>query len=154
MALDQPGTYVLILNLRRPMGIRIGCLGRFQFPAGWYAYVGSARGPGGLAARLARHLRSPKPLRWHVDYLRPHAQPVEIWHAAGSQKKECDWAQALSRLPGALTPVPRFGASDCRCISHLVCFPAPPDARAFANAVAEPVARKKVVVRRGTKAGE
>ena len=146
MTLDHPGTYVLILNLRRPIAIHIGRLGCFQFPAGLYVYVGSARGPGGLAARLARHLRSPKPLRWHIDYLRPHAQPVEIWHAAGSQRRECDWAQALFRLPGALAPAPRFGASDCRCVSHLICFPVPPDARAFASAVAEPVTRKTLVV--------
>ena len=67
---DQPGTYVLILRVFRPASVRVGRLGRFHFPAGWYAYVGSARGPGGLAARISRHLRSPKPSRWHVDHLR------------------------------------------------------------------------------------
>ena len=139
---DCSGVYVLILRLSRLTTISVGRLGRFQFPTGWYAYAGSAQGPGGLAARLSHHLRSHKPLRWHADYLRVHARPVEIWYAVGARKRECAWGQALSRLPGASTPVPRFGASDCRCPAHLVYFAAPPDLVAFATAVGEPVSQE------------
>ncbi len=141
---DQPGTYVLILRLPRLATIGVGRLGHFQFPAGWYAYAGSARGPGGLAARISRHLRSSKSLRWHVDYLRACARPVEIWYAVGTWKRECVWAQALIGLPGAFIPAPRFGASDCHCPAHLVCFAMPPDLAAFARAVGEPVAQEKL----------
>jgi len=143
---DRSGTYVLIVRLPRLTTIGVGRLGRFQFPAGWYAYAGSALGPGGLAARISRHLRSPKTLHWHVDYLRAHARPVEIWYAVGTRKRECAWAQALSGLPGASIPVPRFGASDCHCPAHLTCFAAPPDPAAFARAVGEPVSQEKLNV--------
>jgi Uri superfamily endonuclease len=143
---DRPGTYVLVLRLPRFAAIDVGRLGRVQFPAGWYAYAGSARGPGGLAARISRHLRSPKPLRWHVDYLRADAQPVQIWYALGARKRECSWAQALSGLPGASIPVRRFGASDCRCPAHLVHFAVSPDLGAFVRAVGEPVSQERLHV--------
>lgn len=141
---DQPGTYVLILKLPRPTSIGIGRLGHFPFPAGWYAYAGSAHGPGGLAARVSRHLRLTKPLRWHVDYLRAYARPVEAWYAIGTQKRECAWAQALSGLPGASIPAPRFGASDCRCPAHLIHFTAPPDLAGFVRVVGEPVSQEEL----------
>jgi len=139
---DQPGTYALILRLPHPATLDVGRLGRFQFPAGWYAYAGSARGPGGLAARISRHLRSPKPLRWHVDYLRAYAWPVAVWYTVGAGKRECAWAKALARLPGASAPIPRFGASDCRCPTHLIHFATPPDLRAFTRAVGGPVSEE------------
>ena len=136
---DRPGTYTLILSLARPTIIDVGRLGRFRFPEGWYAYAGSARGPGGLAARISRHLRAAGPLHWHVDYLRACARPIAAWYIVGPQKRECAWAQALSALPGGSIPAPRFGASDCRCPAHLIHFAAPPDLKAFTHAVGEPV---------------
>jgi Uri superfamily endonuclease len=143
MTIDRPGTYALILSLPHSAAdICIGRLGRFYFPAGWYAYAGSARGPGGLAARLARHLRPLKPLHWHIDYFRAHARPVEIWYASGTQRRECAWAHALLGLPGASIPVPRFGASDCCCSTHLIHFAMLPDLMAFTNAVGVSVSRE------------
>lgn len=143
---DRPGTYVLILRLPCPATITVGRLGCFQFPAGWYAYAGSARGPGGLAARIARHLRVSKPLRWHVDYLRTRAQPVEVWYTQGHRRQECGWAAALSALPGASIPVPRFGASDCHCPAHLTYFATLPDLAAFARAVGGPASQETLNV--------
>ena len=143
---DRPGTYVLILHLPRPTTITVGRLGRFQFPAGWYAYAGSAHGPGGLAARVARHLRESKPLRWHVDYLRAHARPIKVWYTEDHRRRECAWAAALSALPDAFIPAPRCGASDCRCPAHLIHFAAPPDLAAFTRVVGEPVSEVKVEV--------
>jgi len=140
---DQSGTYVLVLRLPRPIAIDVGRLGRFQFPGGWYAYAGSARGPGGLAARVSRHLRVSKPLHWHVDYLRARAQPEQVWYAVGAQRRECAWAQELTSLPGASVPIPQFGASDCQCIAHLIHFGSPPDREAFARAVGEPISQEK-----------
>ncbi len=143
---DQSGTYVLVLKLSDIAAVDIGRLGRFQFPGGWYAYVGSARGPGGLAARISRHLRSPKPLHWHIDHLRAVAQPVEIWYAVGTRKRECLWAQVLADLSGASIPASRFGASDCGCLSHLIHFAALPDAADFVQTVGEPVLQEKLLV--------
>jgi Uri superfamily endonuclease len=139
MAPKQPGCYVLIMRLSRREALDIGRLGRFDFPAGWYAYVGSARGPGGLAARLSRHRRTSKTPHWHVDHLRARAEPTAAWYTLGNQKRECDWARVLSKLPGANVVAPGFGASDCRCATHLLHFTAPPDRSAFARCVEDPL---------------
>lgn len=95
----------------------MGRLGRFDFAAGVYAYVGSAFGPGGLRSRLRRHLKARKPRRWHVDYLRAHAAIAAIWY--GPDPREHDWAALLQGIKGAAIPVPGFGASDCSCPAHL-----------------------------------
>lgn len=128
------GTYVLGLHLAQEQEIRIGRLGAFTFPAGWYAYVGSALG--GLRARLGRYLRSHRALRWHVDYLLAQAAPGEVWFAVSPERLECSSARRLLTLPGASIPVRRFGASDCRCPAHLVHWPAPPGDDAVARALA------------------
>lgn len=117
------GTYVLGLWLDTPRGLSVGELGEFEFPAGWYLYVGSAFGPGGLRARLARHQRrfaSGKQPHWHVDYLRELATWGGAWACGSEQRLECIWAATLRCLTGARVVAPGFGASDCRCPAHLV----------------------------------
>lgn len=138
---EQPGTYVLILRLSHGTTTPVGKLGEFTFPAGWYAYAGSARGPGGLAARISRHRRKSKRRHWHIDYLRPHAELTAVWYTVGPSKAECSWAKVLSELPGVSVPAPCFGASDCRCPTHLIRFPAAPDLSVFARSVESPVSR-------------
>jgi Uri superfamily endonuclease len=135
MAPRQPGSYVLVMRLPQGVDLDVGKLGRFHFAPGWYAYAGSARGPGGLAARVSRHRRSTKAVHWHVDTLLAHAELTTVWYTVGSQKRECDWARALSELPGACVVAPGFGASDCHCQTHLLFFPTPPDCSAFARSV-------------------
>jgi Uri superfamily endonuclease len=103
-----PGTYVLVLVVEDEQQVRVGQLGEFRIPPGWLAYVGSARGPGGLAARLARHLRHPKSPVWHIDFLRAVARPVAIWWATGTDRRECLWATALAGMSGASQPIPRI----------------------------------------------
>ena len=121
---DDRGTYALIIALATPTAIEVGRLGRFAFPAGYYVYVGSAQG--GLRARVRRHLRGEKRLRWHIDYLLAHAEVVEVWYAHGAERVECQWNRAVQRLPRAQAVAPRFGSSDCRCSAHLTHFPAMP----------------------------
>ncbi len=140
----RPGTYVLFLRLPQQQTLTVGRLGRFTLPAGLYAYVGSGRGAGGLAARVARHLRYPKPLHWHVDYVRAVAKPTAVWWSEGSQRRECVWAAALSQLAGATLPIPGFGSSDCRCPAHLFRFPAMPGLTQFAQAVAATVSEVRL----------
>jgi Uri superfamily endonuclease len=94
-------------------------LGTWNFPARLYLYVSSAWGPGGLAARVGRHIRGSAAPRWHIDDLRFHARPVAVW-LAKDVKVECAWAQSLLRIPDARVIAPGFGASDCTCVSHLV----------------------------------
>ena len=138
------GTYVLALWLDATRTISIGRLGRFEFPSGWYLYVGSARGPGGLRARLLRHWRrfaSGKRAHWHVDYLREHAIWGGAWARGSEHRLECSWAAALRRRPDATTVAAGFGASDCRCATHLVRVAAVPGEVWFAaNLGAERVA--------------
>ncbi len=42
------------------------------FNAGYYFFFGSAKGNGGLQARLLRHISMEKKKFWHIDYLRPY----------------------------------------------------------------------------------
>lgn len=120
--MDGKGIYVLLLHLQSPRRVTVGALGEHTFAAGWYAYAGSAHGAGGLDARLTRHFAREKRLRWHIDYLLRAADSVSAWTAPLPGDWECEWARRLAATPGAATPVPGFGASDCRCASHLVCF--------------------------------
>lgn len=114
-----PGAYVLAIALAAP--VRVSLAGRMAvtLPAGRYLYCGSARGPGGLRARIARHLRRRKIPRWHVDRLTRRGRVVAVWAFPGGD--ECDLVDRLAALP---VPIPGFGSSDCaRCASHLLAWP-------------------------------
>ena len=93
---NQLGTYVLLLQLAAEGAIRVGRLGRVEFSAGYYAYVGSALGSGGLKARLGHHQGSPVRPHWHIDYLRQAADLVQIWVTVQEVRREHDWAQLLN----------------------------------------------------------
>ena len=95
------GTYALLLVLPQSVQLRIGALGEYHFSAGWYVYVGSALGPGGLAARVGRHIGVTGRSHWHIDYLTRLAATVQvIWHM-GEERLECSWAQSVGRCRGA-----------------------------------------------------
>jgi Uri superfamily endonuclease len=119
---QAPGTYVLIVRADYPLALTVGCLGTVELPGGLAAYVGSARGPGGLRARIGRHLRADKSVHWHIDALTALAPIVAIWLRESPERLECSWAQTLAAL--ATVPIPRFGSSDCRCPAHLFTLPA------------------------------
>ena len=97
----EPGSYLLWLGLPGELELSVGQLGAFRFPAGDYLYLGSAHGPGGLRARLGRHLRGDGKTHWHIDYLR---EAVSV-HAVGWQKAakglpgrlECSWSRGTGR---------------------------------------------------------
>ncbi len=118
-----PGAYVLLIELDTPLALDIASLPRAVLPAGRYAYCGSAYGPGGLTARISRHLRADKAVRWHVDRLTAAGHIVDFRAVPGGH--ECDLLDRLLEAPGASVPIPRFGSSDCRaCPAHLVALPA------------------------------
>ena len=123
------GTYLLLARLDQATWIDVGRLGTYTFPSGWYVYVGSALGPGGLKARLNRHRREDKRLHWHIDYLLEHAEFEESWTIRSISRLECALAARVCQLPKAHVIVPRFGASDCRCDGHLVHIPYEPSVR-------------------------
>ncbi|MGQ9928371.1 MAG: GIY-YIG nuclease family protein [Chloroflexaceae bacterium] len=135
------GTYILVLQLDRlAPGLRIGKLGVFDFPPGFYFYVGSAFGAGGLPARLAHHCRIEKPRpHWHIDYLRPLARLREAWTVGGPERFESRWCSALAALPALSALVPGFGASDTRCFSHLFFSPRSLRSQMLTTIILEPV---------------
>lgn len=110
----RPTSYQLRIVVTQPLRCVIGRLGEFEFAAGRYVYSGSARRH--LEARIARHLRTQKPLRWHIDYLLG-APGVQVVGVVRSRRGEC----GLNRSIAGSIPVPGFGASDCRngCAAHL-----------------------------------
>jgi Uri superfamily endonuclease len=133
--LPEYGTYVLILHLRRRRRIRVGALGTFDFPPGYYGYVGSAFGSGGVAARLKHHLISGAKPFWHIDYLRAAARPTGLWVSGEWARREHLWARLLEQTPGVEVPAPKFGSSDCNCPSHLFRFFESPSLESFAGLV-------------------
>ena len=115
----RPGAYVLMLDLGKAVPLRIATLPRIHLPPGRYAYVGSAKGPGGIRARVRRHLGAEKKIHWHVDHLTSVAKIVEA--QAYPDESECDIVERLSRRRRSSTPVAGFGSSDCkRCVAHLL----------------------------------
>lgn len=142
---DRPGTYALLLRADKGCIVQIGRLGRLLVEPGFYVYVGSARGPGGLAARVGRHLRQSPRRRWHIDYLRRHARPFEVWWTCDGDRRECSWGRVMARLPGARTPQAGFGASDCRCLSHLTWFVDAPCFDAFRRGLQDACPRREAV---------
>ncbi|RNJ48603.1 GIY-YIG nuclease family protein [Methylocystis hirsuta] len=113
-----PGGYVLALRLDAPLDVRSG-KNSATLPAGDYLYCGSARGSGGLRARLARHMRPQKRSHWHVDQLTAVASLLGAF--VEEQGDECALNAALADLP---IPIAGFGSSDCRrCAAHLRFWP-------------------------------
>jgi Uri superfamily endonuclease len=127
----SPGTYVLILEAQEPALIQAGRLGELDITSGWYAYVGSAFGPGGVAARCGHHMQISQRPHWHIDYLRVVCELREIWFSYDSARVEHTWSDLVGRGRGATRPFPGFGASDCGCQSHLYHFSRTPSFLGF-----------------------
>lgn len=113
----KKGIYCLIIQASSDKTIHIGAIGEIRFPAGYYIYVGSALGSGGLS-RVSRHIRffreryrRPK---WHIDYLMEQEILIKTVCAETEERLEC----ALAKAVGG-SCIPRFGCSDCDCESHL-----------------------------------
>jgi len=118
--MDAPGTYALLLRGDENQEIEVGALGSRTVHPGTYIYVGSAFGPGGLQARVGRHVRGDGALHWHVDYLRAVTRLHAVWYTHDPERRECTWADVFRSFPDATVPIDGFGASDCNCPTHLV----------------------------------
>lgn len=120
----SPGVYLLHLGLTLQLILRVGKLGEYCYQPGEYLYVGSALGPGGLKARLGRHLLGNGRRHWHIDWLRPFTSVNGYFYLETTEHLECAWSQFLIQNLEASIPAPGFGASDCRskgnyCTAHL-----------------------------------
>ena len=135
----QPGTYALLLKCHQSSQVRIGRLGVLELQRGFYVYVGSAFGPGGLVARIQHHRQVAARPHWHIDYLRPACDLVAVWFTTDSTRCEHSWANAVAQLAGAGVSLPGFGSSDCDCETHLFHFDGMPSVGAFRQRVNTPV---------------
>jgi len=131
----ETGNYVLLLHLPYNETLTVGKLGTFDFPAGWYTYIGSAFGAGGIKGRLKHHLKPVERPHWHIDYLRQAASVAEIWLSPEHTSQEQAWVEAVLAIPGATIPADGFGASDSEMESHLIYFDVRPSMEDFVIAL-------------------
>ena len=120
--LPRPGTYALILSCASNARIQIGRLGSMRLQRGYYVYLGSALGPGGLRARISHHQKVSTRPHWHIDYLRAHSRLHSVLLRYDGRRREHEWARAMQKMKDAKITFPGFGASDCSCASHLYFF--------------------------------
>ncbi|MFD1514671.1 GIY-YIG nuclease family protein [Halomarina rubra] len=118
--MDGEGTYTLVVSLGADATVTFGAAGERSLPAGTYAYVGTAFGPGGFS-RVERHRELARGERgtrhWHVDYLLGHpASTVASVVTSADVDAECAVAATLDEQ---VPSVPGLGASDCDCRTHL-----------------------------------
>jgi Uri superfamily endonuclease len=147
---SDPGTYALLLRADTEQEIEVGALGVMPVEPGTYVYAGSAFGPGGLRARVGRHVRGDGALHWHVDYLRAVTTLETVWYTHDPNRRECTWARVLRSLPDATVPLDGFGASDCNCPAHLVRMTSTPALSTFRTRIHEQRPDPAAVNRIGT----
>lgn len=110
----EKGAYALVVQLENPVDFNGSSL-----KPGLYVYLGSARGPGGLGARLKRHFRAEKKMHWHIDRLTTATDKIAASAIEGGD--ECDLVATLLRHSEFELAVPGFGSTDCRvCQGHLL----------------------------------
>lgn len=115
--MTEKGTYTLLVRVDEATTVSVGALGDIDFEGALYAYTGSAFGAGGFS-RLDRHARVASgengTRHWHIDYLLGCDSSALVGAFVTPEDAECAVARAVEG-----DPVPRFGASDCSCGSHL-----------------------------------
>lgn len=102
----EPGAYALTFRLDDPVTLPISSLKNPVLAAGTYVYAGSAFGPGGIRARVSRHLRIEKKAHWHIDHLSARAACIEVKTYPGGRGRAGSgvWQFRLPRLSGAPCP--------------------------------------------------
>lgn len=108
------GVYTLLLFLEHDVEI-----GRWSLRRGFYCYTGS--GLSNLLARVERHFKCEKRIKWHIDLLttRRDIKVLGAVLAGSAERMECRVNRELEALGEA---VKGFGNTDCRgrCKGHLV----------------------------------
>lgn len=69
--------------------------------------------------RVKRHFRKNKKKRWHIDYLLEEAKLLCAIVKYSEEKEECEIARKLMKK---FDYIENFGATDCKCKSHLFYF--------------------------------
>jgi Uri superfamily endonuclease len=111
----EPGYYALFIRVGKQLAIKVKSGRVFRLKPGIYVYIGSARGPGGLRARIERHLRRNKKKHWHIDYLttNPDVEVLTAVSLAYGEDTGVDVESGLSRhLAGRYEGIEGFGSTD------------------------------------------
>ncbi len=141
------GTYAVVLRADAVQAISVGSLGEFRLNPGYFIYVGSAFGPGGVQARVNRHHRRRKRRHWHIDYLTEHLTAVGVWYTHDSHRREHAWAGVMTKI--AIEPaIEGFGCSDCGCYTHLFYTASRPSLSSFRRAIAREIADHQRILAR------
>ncbi len=113
------GIYHIIFEVESEFAIKIGAAGEYFFIKGFYVYTGTAQRA--LLARLERHIKKDKKVRWHIDYLSSHSAVsfrAAYYYEGEPAGNECRRNRKI--INNADFYMPHFGSSDCRlCPSHL-----------------------------------
>jgi Uri superfamily endonuclease len=113
------GAYIVCLQLAVDVEINLPRLPSSRLAPGWYVYVGSAWGSGGIRSRLKRHFKRAKSVHWHIDRLTVNTDRIAA--LALVDCSECDLVDKLLRSNRFTVAMAGFGNSDCRqCESHLL----------------------------------
>ncbi len=115
--------YAMLFTLTEPTTITVGSLGSIRLSKRIYAYIGSARGSGGLRARVKHHLRRPKHrMHWHIDYItvNPAFKPLKLVYIETSMDLEEKLVERILSTNQYNVAVRGFGSSDKKSISHLL----------------------------------
>jgi len=121
-SIPTKGVYTLLLDIREDMCVEVGSLGNICLSKGLYGYVGSAKGFGGIKARIKHHLaKDKKRLWWHIDYLTSRREVI-VKYVAYAETLAIDEeyvARGFSRSSCWSIAVPKFGSTDKKSSSHL-----------------------------------
>ena len=122
-----PGAYGLLIRLPCQFHGEVGALGQVTMPPGTYLYLRSAYGPGGLPARLRRHLRADKRPHWHVDHLKTAGTVVRVFALPNGREGDLvefarQTLQSMRRLQGlavrTVAVAPRICSRFRRTVRH------------------------------------
>jgi hypothetical protein len=103
-----PGTYILVLCLPNLACVQVGKLDDLKFPAGFYLYIGSALGRGGVSGRLKHHWQGPSSL---IFEFYPYQE------GPGYQIDSCE---GLKLVAGLFNVDPEIGPFDMDDFAHFV----------------------------------
>lgn len=115
------GVYVLFMKLLDDVVLMLNTK-ELIIESGFYCYVGSALGPGGILSRLKHHLnKRKKRLWWHIDYLTSNDNVIltNVVYARVSTNVEEAIASKLMELKCFKPTIKGFGSSDKKSYTHL-----------------------------------